>query len=106
MERRWRDRANFEARAQVPGALEYLNYRNLRKHGVDLSGCAAVFDRPMITYEDEGGYGEQRFVSVGWAHERVVVLIWTDRDGMPRLISCREGDRSEYEAYFFAYASH
>jgi uncharacterized DUF497 family protein len=79
---------------------------NLRKHGVDLSGCAAVFDRPMITYEDEGGYGEQRFVSVGWAHERVVVLIWTDRDGMPRLISCREGDRSEYEAYFFAYASH
>jgi uncharacterized DUF497 family protein len=80
--------------------------RNLHKHGIDLPGCAAAFDAPMITYEDDGDHGEQRLVSIGWAHERVVVLIWTERDGEPRLISCREGDSSEYEAYFLAYASH
>ena len=79
--------------------------RNLRKHGIDLPGCAAAFDGPMITYEDDGDRGEQRFVTIGWAHERVVVLIWTEREHGPRLISCREGDKSEYEAYFIAYAS-
>ena len=79
---------------------------NLRKHGIDLPACADAFGGPMITYDDDGDHGEQRFVSIGWAHERVVVLIWTERNEGPRLISCREGDRSEYEAYFLAYASH
>jgi uncharacterized DUF497 family protein len=80
--------------------------KNLRKHRIDLPGCAAAFDGPMITYEDGGDHDEQRYVTIGWAHERVVVLIWTEREGGPRLISCREGDRSEYEAYFLAYAAH
>jgi hypothetical protein len=33
--------------------------RNLQKHGIDLPGCAAAFDGPMITYEDDGDHGEQ-----------------------------------------------
>jgi len=29
---------------------------------------------------------------LGWAHERVAVLVWTDREDGPRLISCRKAE--------------
>jgi len=77
---------------------------NKRKHRVDLDGCEAAFDGLMLTREDASeGYGEQRLISLGWAHGRVVVLVWTDRPDGPRLISCREANRHEQEAYFRAY---
>ena len=45
--------------------------KNLRKHGVDLPGCMEAFDGPMLTREDDReDYGEQRLVSLGWAHGR------------------------------------
>lgn len=78
---------------------------NLRKHGIDLPGCMEAFDHPMLTREDDReSYAEQRFVSLGWAHGRVVVLVWTDREGGPRLISCREAEAHEKKAYFRACA--
>src|SRR3546814_2615724 len=68
---------------------------NLAKHNIDLPGCMEAFDGPMLTREDDReDYGEQRLVSLGWAHGRVVVLVWTDREEKPRLkierASCRE----------------
>jgi uncharacterized protein len=76
---------------------------NKSKHQVDLDGCQAAFDGPMLTREDASeGYGEQRLISLGWAHGRVVVLVWADRRDGPRLISCREANRHEQEAYFRA----
>ena len=78
--------------------------KNLRKHGVDLPGCMDAFDGPMLTREDEReDYGEQRLISLGWALGRVVVLVWTDREDGPRLISCREAEAHEREAYFRVY---
>jgi len=77
---------------------------NLRKHGIDLAECEAVFDEPMLTREDDRkAYGEQRLISLGWLKDRVVVLVWTDRDDDPHLISCRDGDTHEQEAYFRAF---
>jgi uncharacterized DUF497 family protein len=34
---------------------------------------------------------------------RVVVLVWTDRDESPRMISCRQAESHEQEAYFRVY---
>jgi uncharacterized DUF497 family protein len=43
--------------------------KNPRKHGFDLAGCMEAFDGPMLTREDDReAYGEQRLVSLGWAH--------------------------------------
>lgn len=78
--------------------------RNARKHAVDLAECEAVFDAPMLTREDSrAAYGEQRLISLGLLKARVVVLVWTDREDGPRLISCREAQPHEQEAYFLAY---
>lgn len=78
--------------------------KNRRKHEIDLAECEAVFDGPMLTREDtREQYGEERLVSLGWLKDRVVVLVWTDREDGPRLISCREANSHEQEAYFRAY---
>lgn len=78
--------------------------KNQRKHGIDLAECESVFDAPMLTREDtREDYGEQRLLSLGWLKGRVVLLVWTDRDGGPRMISCREANPHEQEAYFRAY---
>jgi uncharacterized protein len=77
---------------------------NKRKHRIDLAECETAFDRPMLTREDTSeAYGEQRLISLGWFQGRIVVLVWTDRDGDPRLISCREATPYEQEAYFREY---
>ncbi len=74
---------------------------NLVKHGIDLADCEPAFDAPLLTEEDSReAYGEQRLKSFGWLHERVVVLIWTDRTAGPHVISCRYGDKSETQYYF------
>ena len=66
--------------------------------------CYAAFDSPMITREDPRDYdAEQRFVSIGRIPEKVVVLVWTDGEDEPRLISCREAEPHEQEAYFSVY---
>ncbi len=77
--------------------------RNLVKHGIDLAECETVFDAPMLTREDARvAYGEQRFRSLCWLHDRVAVLVWTDQVAGPHLISCRYGDKHETQAYFQA----
>jgi len=43
-----------------------------------------VFDFPIVTIEDDReSYGEQRFASLGWMSGRVVMMVWTERNGMP-----------------------
>ena len=78
--------------------------KNQRKHEIDLAECEPVFDGPMLTREDtREEYDEQRLVSLGWLRGRVVVLMWTDREDGPRMISCREAEPHEQKAYFRAY---
>ena len=77
---------------------------NLRKHKVDLTDCYEAFDAPMLTREDtREDYGEQRFVSLGLVKGKVAVLVWVDGDDEPRLISCRQAEPHETEAYFSEY---
>jgi uncharacterized DUF497 family protein len=55
----------------------------------------------MVTVEDKREhYGEQRLQSLGWFHDRVVFLVWIERNDSARLISCRYGDKHETRAYF------
>ncbi|MBI4755996.1 MAG: BrnT family toxin [Betaproteobacteria bacterium] len=74
---------------------------NPAKHGIDLAECSGVFDAPMLTEEDaREAYGEQRLKSLCWVRARVAVLVWTDRETGPHLISCRYGDKHETQTYF------
>nr|WP_304302011.1 BrnT family toxin [Chromatium okenii] len=76
---------------------------NLAKHGIDLADVGSVFDGFMNTVEDARfAYHEQRLQSLGWFRDRVVFLVWTDREIGPHVISCRYGTRHETQQYFQA----
>jgi uncharacterized DUF497 family protein len=75
--------------------------KNLRKHKIDLALCESVFDYPMVTTEDtRDEYAEQRLTSYGCLDGRVVMLVWTDRQSGPHVISCRYGEKDEARKYF------
>lgn len=77
--------------------------KSLKDHGIDLAEVGCVFDALMVTVEDERErYGEQRLQSLGWFRDRVVFLVWTERNKSVRVISCRYGDKHEAQAYFEA----
>lgn len=78
--------------------------KNLKDHGIDLAELDSTFDASLITLEDtRQAYGEQRMQSLGWFNDRVVFLVWTERDDDIRVISCRYGDKHETRAYFEAF---
>jgi len=74
---------------------------NFRKHGIGFADAATVLhDDYAITIPDEG-LDEQRFVTTGMdALGRVLVVVYTWREGRVRLISARSAtprERRQYE---------
>ncbi len=50
----------------------------------------------MLTrYDDRLDYGEERFITIGTLHERQVVLVWTWRQHLRRIISMRYANAKE-----------
>lgn len=62
----------------------------LKERGLDFADAALVFGG-VHTVEPDGrrNYGEPRFLSAGMLRGRVVVLVWTPRDGTRRIVSMR-----------------
>ncbi|HEY9801907.1 MAG TPA: BrnT family toxin [Leptolyngbyaceae cyanobacterium] len=73
---------------------------NLRKHGVDFADAIAVFSDDLaitITYER---FQEERFITIGIdAFGRILVVVYTWRNGEIRLISARQATRYEKQQY-------
>ena len=74
---------------------------NLLKHGIRFSDSEGVLSDPMaLTREDEASEGELRFVSLGMDHlTRVVVVSFTMRGELIRLISARRASKKERKQY-------
>ena len=74
---------------------------NLKKHGIHFSDAEIVlFDPNALTREDVDGKNEQRFVSIGMdAIGRVLVVVYTYRGEVIRLISARPATKRERESY-------
>ncbi len=73
---------------------------NRKKHGVDFADAAtALNDELSLTMPDEGS-DEQRFVTLGMdATARLLVVVFTVRGDVMRLISARKATRSERRQY-------
>jgi uncharacterized protein len=69
---------------------------NLEKHGLDFEDCARVFAGPTYGIEDNRrDYGELRVRTAGLLEGRMVMVVWTPRDGMRRIISMRYANGRE-----------
>jgi uncharacterized protein len=72
----------------------------LLHRGLDMADAAIVFDGPCVTLKDiRQDYGEERFITLGLLAGRMVVLVWTWRNQVRRVISMRKANEREQTLY-------
>jgi uncharacterized protein len=70
--------------------------RTLAERGLDFTRANEVFAGVSVTAEDARfDYGEQRFTTVGVLDGRMVVMVWTPRGEVRRIISMRKANERE-----------
>lgn len=73
----------------------------LKNRGLDFAEAEKVFAGPIFTFEDDRqDYGEQRWVSLGLLHGKVVVIVHTENEHEIRIISMREAEKNEQLLFF------
>jgi uncharacterized DUF497 family protein len=75
---------------------------NLAKHGVSFEEARTVFDDPLYVdfYDPDHSSEEHRYIIIGESRDgRLLLVSYTERGSVTRLISAREVTRSEREAY-------
>jgi len=75
---------------------------NFQKHGVTFEEATTAFDDPLfITFADPGhSVGENCFILMGQSErERLLVVAYTERAGVSRLVTAREAIRKERRFY-------
>jgi len=81
---------------------ERKNRSNVRKHRIDFSDAAQVFDNHMLIWPDTRyDYGEWRWCGIGIIQGRIIKIVYTEREDSEavRIISVRKADRHEREKY-------
>jgi uncharacterized protein len=74
--------------------------RTIVERGLDFADAALVFAGPTYTGPDERfAYGEPRYITVGHLGERMIVVVWTPREGTRRIISMRKANEREQAWY-------
>ena len=73
---------------------------NLRKHGLDFADAHRAFtEDAFIIVDDREDYGEGRYILLGLLYERIVVIVFTVRDDVIRIISMRKANKREQKSY-------
>ncbi|MDR3465918.1 MAG: BrnT family toxin [Xanthobacteraceae bacterium] len=62
----------------------------LRMRGLDFADAGEVFAGRTATWlDDRFAYGEVRQITAGWLDGRMVIMVWTERNGAHHIISMR-----------------
>ena len=72
----------------------------LEARGLDMARAGEVLAGATLTVEDDRrDYGEERFITIGFLDDVMVVLVWTPRAGAYRIISIRKANERERTLY-------
>ena len=72
----------------------------LQIRGLDMARAPDVFAGATLTVEDNRkDYGEPRYITIGFLSNRMVVLAWTQRGNIRRIISMRKANEREQAVY-------
>ena len=75
---------------------------NLAKHGVSFEEAKTVFDDPLYIdfYDLDHSDDEHRYIMIGMSEQnRLLLVAYTQRGDVIRLISARQATRVERKAY-------
>ena len=74
--------------------------KTLQERGLDFSRAVEVFDGLHFTGQDKRmEYEEDRFITVGWLDGSMIVMVWTPRGEVRRVISMRKANDREKTLY-------
>ena len=74
--------------------------KTLRERGLDFADAGEVFAGATLDLADQReDYGEPRVITMGMLRERVVVIVWTPRGAVRRIISMRYANEREREKF-------
>ena len=74
--------------------------KTLQERGLDFARAVEVFAGVHFTGQDtRSNYAEDRFITVGTLDARLVVLVWTPRGEVRRIISMRKANDREKTLY-------
>jgi uncharacterized protein len=70
--------------------------RNRRERGFDFATAALIFEGPVQSaFDDRRDYSEERVIAIGEVDGEVLVVVYTDRGPVRRIISARRANRKE-----------
>ena len=73
---------------------------NIQKHGIDFADAVTVFDDLNAVTIDDPDYEEQGFITIAMdALGRILVVVYTLRGDIIRLISARKATKKERKQY-------
>lgn len=79
---------------------ETKRQRNLEKHGLDFLGCEAMFDGPVVSWDDASeAYGEMRINALGFLKGLIVHMTYTERNDDMHIISLRQAEKHEIKRF-------
>ncbi len=74
--------------------------KTLAERGLDFADAAQVFAGLRLeNVDDRFDYGEERFITVGLLHGRMMVIVWTPRGDGRHIISMRKANDREQRRY-------
>ena len=75
--------------------------KTLEERGLDFEDAPMVFAGRHFTREDDRkDYGEERLITVGFLQDRMVVMVWTPRQGNTRhILRMRKANEREQNYY-------
>ena len=78
------------------------NKINIQKHHLSFEEAKNIFNSPTITgIDNRKNYGETRFISIGTlGHKAIVLVVYTRRNQVSRLISARIANKKERRFYY------
>lgn len=76
---------------------------NIDKHSISFITASEVFfDSNLIERYDaaHSTINEDRYIAIGLAHSDLLTVVYTDRNGVIRIISAREATETERSLYY------
>ncbi|MEA5088053.1 BrnT family toxin [Solidesulfovibrio sp.] len=79
---------------------EVKRQANIAKHGIDFYDAkVALEDAPMMLVDTRKEYGERRCIAAGEVHGHMLLVVFTIRNGVFRIISARKANSRERRKY-------
>jgi uncharacterized protein len=74
--------------------------QTLADRGLDFNDALLIFSGSHYTLQDlREEYGEPRFITIGWLSTHMMMLVWTPRGEVRRIISMRKCNERENRLY-------